>query len=49
MKDLAGRMKNRIQLTTDGLRIYLNAVEDAFGKDIDYSQLVKLLRVRTYQ
>jgi IS1 family transposase len=42
MEDLSGRMKNRIQLTTDGLKIYLNAVEDAFGKDIDYSQLIKL-------
>jgi IS1 family transposase len=42
MNDLAGRMKNRIQLTTDGHRAYLHAVENAFGKDIDYSQLVKL-------
>jgi len=42
MRDLAGRMKNRVQLTTDGNRAYLNAVEDAFGKDIDFSQLIKL-------
>jgi IS1 family transposase len=32
----------RIQLTTDGLRAYLQAVEDAFGTEIDYAQLVKL-------
>ncbi len=32
----------RIQLTTDGLRAYLQAVEDAFGTDVDYAQLVKM-------
>ncbi|RJO61105.1 DDE domain-containing protein [candidate division WS5 bacterium] len=42
MKDLAGRLKNRVQLTTDGHKPYLNAVEDAFGSDIDYSQLEKI-------
>jgi IS1 family transposase len=42
MKDLASRLKNKVQLTTDGHRMYLNAVEDAFGGDIDFSQLVKL-------
>lgn len=42
MKDLAGRLKNRIQLTSDGHRAYLSAVEDAFGANIDYAQLVKL-------
>ena len=40
--DLASRMTNRIQLTTDGLRVYLEAVEGAFGADIDYAMLVKL-------
>jgi IS1 family transposase len=35
MKDVAGRLKNRVQLTTDGHKAYLNAVDDAFGKDID--------------
>jgi len=42
MKDLASRLKNRVQLTTDGHKMYLNAVEDAFGGEIDFSQLVKL-------
>lgn len=40
--DLAGRLAGRIQLTTDGLRVYINAVEASFGADIDYSMLVKL-------
>lgn len=40
--DLAARLSNRIQLTTDGHRVYLSAVEDAFGCDIDYAMLVKL-------
>ena len=42
MTDLAGRLKHRVQLTTDGHRPYLIAVEAAFGMDIDYAQLVKL-------
>ncbi len=41
MKDLESRLKNRVQLTTDGLRAYLTAVEDAFAGDIDYAMLVK--------
>ncbi len=40
--DVAGRLSNRVQLTTDGLKAYLEAVEDAFGCEIDYAQLVKL-------
>src|SRR5580704_9518446 len=40
--DLASRLANRVQLTTDGHRVYLQAVEDAFGNDIDYAMLVKL-------
>jgi IS1 family transposase len=40
--DLAGRLKNRIQLTSDGLKVYVNAVEDAFGANIDYAQLQKI-------
>jgi transposase-like protein len=40
--DLAGRLKNRIQLTTDGLKVYINAVDDAFGADIDYAMLHKI-------
>ncbi len=42
MQDVAGRLANRVQLTTDGLKAYLDAVEDAFGADIDYAMLVKL-------
>jgi len=42
MNDLAGRLANRVQLTTDGHRAYLSAVEDAFGSEIDYAMLVKL-------
>ena len=40
--DLAERLHGRVQLTTDGLNSYLSAVEDAFGADVDYSQLIKL-------
>lgn len=42
MHDVAARLKNRVQLTTDGLRAYLEAVEGAFEGRIDYAQLVKL-------
>lgn len=40
--DLAGRLASRVQLTSDGLKCYLEAVEDAFGAEIDFAQLVKL-------
>ena len=42
VEDIAARLAGRIQLTSDGLRLYLDAVEAAFGADVDYSQLVKL-------
>jgi IS1 family transposase len=42
IQDLAGRLAHRIQLTTDGNRVYVNAVEDAFGSEIDYAMLVKV-------
>jgi IS1 family transposase len=42
IQDLAGRLKHRVQLTTDGLKVYLTAVEDSFGSDIDYAMLVKI-------
>lgn len=42
MQDVASRLKNRVQLTTDGHRAYLIAVEEAFGSEVDFSQLVKL-------
>ena len=42
MDDLRARLANRVQLTTDGHRAYLEAVEGAFGGDVDYAQLIKL-------
>ena len=42
MTDLADRLKHRVQLTIDGLQAYVEAVEDAFGMDIDYVQLIKI-------
>lgn len=42
MEDLASRLANRVQLTTDGLRAYLEAVETVFGTEIDYGRLVKV-------
>jgi IS1 family transposase len=42
MQDLAGRLSNRVQITTDGLKAYLSAVEDAFGGDVDYAVLQKI-------
>ena len=42
MDDLRSRLANRVQLTSDGHRAYLEAVEGAFGRDVDYAQLVKI-------
>ena len=42
MDDLRSRLANRVQLTSDGLKAYLEAVEGAFGGDVDYAQLVKI-------
>ena len=42
VQDLADRVANRFQLTSDGLNAYIGAVEDAFGDDIDFAQLVKV-------
>ena len=42
MMDLAHRLTSRVQLTLDGLKVYEGAVEDAFGADVDYAQLVKV-------
>ncbi len=42
MDDLKSRLANRVQLTSDGHRAYLDAVEEAFGADVDYAQLVKM-------
>jgi IS1 family transposase len=41
MQDVASRLSNRVQLTTDNLKVYLNAVDYAFGVDIDYAILEK--------
>jgi hypothetical protein len=42
MTDLASRLANRVQLTTDGHKAYLTTVDKAFGKEIDYAMLVKI-------
>jgi hypothetical protein len=42
IKDLSDRLAHRVQLTTDGHKPYLEAVESAFGSEIDYAQLIKL-------
>jgi IS1 family transposase len=42
LRDVEGRLANRIQLTTDGHKMYLTAVADAFGEGIDFAQLVKV-------
>ena len=42
MDDLRSRLANRVQLTTDGHKAYLEAVEGAFGGDVDYAQLIKI-------
>ena len=42
MQDCASRIRGRVQITTDGLKAYLEAVEGAFGIDVDYAQLQKI-------
>jgi IS1 family transposase len=42
LKDVAGRMRNRVQISTDGLNAYVEAIEKAFGADADYGQIVKV-------
>ncbi len=42
VQDLQARLANRVQLTTDGFRPYKDAVDDAFGMDVDYAMLVKM-------
>ena len=42
VNDLASRLASRVQLTSDGLKAYVEAVEGAFGSEIDYAQLIKL-------
>jgi IS1 family transposase len=45
--DLAGRLSSRVQLTTDGHKPYLEAVEQGFGGEIDYAMLIKLYESET--
>jgi IS1 family transposase len=42
MEDLKERLANRVQITADGHRAYVEAIEGAFGEDVDFAQLVKL-------
>jgi IS1 family transposase len=42
MQDVASRLANRVQLTTDGHKAYMDAVEDTFAGEIDYAQLIKM-------
>ena len=49
LDDLRGRLSNRVQLTTDGHRAYLEGVRKTFGRDVDYAQLVKLYGAPTGQ
>jgi len=42
MADVASRMQNRVQVSTDGLKAYVQAVEKAFGHDVDFAQIVKV-------
>lgn len=41
MEDLASRLKNRVQISSDGLQAYITAVERAFGSEVDYGQIIK--------
>ena len=41
VSDIEGRMKNRVQISTDGLRAYVEAVQRSFGANVDYGQIVK--------
>ena len=41
LKDVAERMAYRVQISTDGLAAYVNAVENALGADVDYAQIIK--------
>jgi len=43
--DLSGRMANRVQISTDGLNQYLDAIEKAFGSNVDYGKIVKTYRM----
>jgi IS1 family transposase len=42
VQDVASRMRNRVQISTDALRAYVDAVEESFGADVDYGQIIKV-------
>ncbi|MGC1784763.1 MAG: IS1 family transposase [Acidobacteriaceae bacterium] len=42
VQDVANRMKNGVQISTNGLRAYVDAIEKAFGGDVDYAQIIKV-------
>jgi IS1 family transposase len=42
VSDLAARLRNRPQITTDGFRFYIGAIEESFGSEVDFAQLIKL-------
>jgi len=41
VSDVGARMKNRVQISSDGLRAYVDSIEQAFGADVDYAQIIK--------
>jgi IS1 family transposase len=47
LMDVADRMKNRVQISTDGLKAYVEAIERSFGSDVDYGQIIKTYGVET--
>jgi IS1 family transposase len=49
VSDLAERLKSRVQISTDGLKTYLEAIENAFGMDVDYAQVIKVYAHDTAQ
>jgi IS1 family transposase len=44
VQDVANRMANRVQISTDGLKSYVAAMDKAFGMDVDYAQIIKIYR-----
>ena len=41
VSDVASRMRNRVQISTDGLSAYVEAIENAFGSEVDFAQIIK--------
>jgi IS1 family transposase len=42
VRDLAGRLKGRVQISADGLKTYIEAIENAFGSEVDFAQVIKV-------